>query len=232
MSIWTRSTGLTCGVALIAMTLGMGTAQAQATKATPKTQTAAPVAGKLTQAELGNKLKAMGLEVKLEETRYDFAFPAVLDEEQWELSMSAVLSQNGKSIWVMAWLDELPRSPADVPRISLLRLLSDNDRLGNGKFFAYIASNRRFVLQRVIPNDKVSSKDLRLCLQDLGSSVVQTYSHWNTAEWKKSGKSTNVAAGKGGAASKTTNNTNPAARNRKVLRNAANQTKTGGTVRQ
>jgi len=232
MSIWTRSTGLTCCVAVMALALGMETAQAQNAQENQVAAKSATAPGKLTQEDLGNKLRAMGLQPKLEETRYDFAFPAVLDEETWELSMSAVLSQNGKAIWVMAWLDELPRSPADVPRISLLRLLSDNDRLGNGKFFAYIASNRRFVLQRVIPNDNVTSKDLRLCLQDLGASVVQTYPHWNVAEWKKSSKSGKVTAGKGPAASKTANNTNPAARNRKVLRNAANQAKTSNTARQ
>ena len=38
--------------------------------------------------------------------------------------MSAVLSQNGQSIWLMAWLDELPRSSAEVPRAALLRLLA------------------------------------------------------------------------------------------------------------
>ena len=54
----------------------------------------------------------------------------------------------------MAWLDELPRSASDVPRVALLRLLADNDKMGGGKFFTYVPGIRRFVLQRVIPNPR------------------------------------------------------------------------------
>lgn len=145
---------------------------------------AAPAGGQLTEESLGRMLQAMGLEVKKEEKRYDFSFDAVHEGEEWRLTMSAVLSQNGKSIWIMAWLDELPRSAADVPRTALLRLLAENDRLGNGKFFAYIASNRRFVLQRVIPNENLTTASFRDALQDLGGSVADTYAYWSVANWK------------------------------------------------
>jgi hypothetical protein len=140
--------------------------------------------GKLTDQSLGNLLQAMGLETKLEEKRYDFHFKALFGEEEWDLTMSAVLSQNGESVWVMAWLDELPKSAADVPRTALLRLLSDNDRMGNGKFFAYIAGNRRFVLQRVVPNQNMTTAGFRAILQDLGASVAETYTHWSIENWK------------------------------------------------
>jgi hypothetical protein len=126
----------------------------------------------------------MGLNLKKEQQRYDFAFKAKHQGAEWELSMSAVLSQNGESIWLMAWLDELPRSASDVPRQNLLRLLALNDTLGQGKFFAYISSNRRFVLQRVIPNEGISSEALYNALQDLGGSVVQTYPFWSVEKWK------------------------------------------------
>jgi len=149
----------------------------------------APAGGSaLTEADLGNMLRAMGLKPKQEEKRYDFRFKALLNKEEWELSMSAVLSTNGKSIWVMAWLDELPKSAADVPRTALLRLLADNDRLGKGKFFAYIASNRRFVLQRVVPNEKMTTAAFRDVLKDLGATVVVTYPHWSVSNWKNSSR--------------------------------------------
>jgi hypothetical protein len=149
--------------------------------ATPKV---APKPGSITEEQLGNLLKAMGLETKKVESRYDFEFKAVQNKEEWNLSMTAVLSQDGSSIWLMAWLDQLPKSSADVPRTALLRLLSDNDRLGNGKFFAYVATNRRFVLQRVIPNEAVTTKAFRSWLDDLGAGVVDTYDHWSVAAWK------------------------------------------------
>jgi hypothetical protein len=150
--------------------------------------------GQLTEEQLGNLLKALGLEVKKLESRYDFQFKAVHNKEEWELSMTAVLSQDGSSIWLMAWLDQLPRSAADVPRTALLRLLSDNDRLGNGKFFAYVATNRRFVLQRVVPNENVTTKAFRAWLDDLGLSVAETYDHWSVANWTSAEGSTSTAA--------------------------------------
>jgi hypothetical protein len=140
--------------------------------------------GQLNQEQLGNLLRAMGLEPKKMESRYDFQFKAIQNTDEWDLSMTAVLSQDGSSIWIMAWLDQLPKSAADVPRTALLRLLSDNDRLGNGKFFAYVATNRRFVIQRVVANEGVTTKVFRAWLDDLGASVVETFDHWSVAAWK------------------------------------------------
>ena len=181
---------------------------------TAQTYAQAPTSrgSKLNEADLGNMLRAMGLKPKKEKKRYDFRFKALLNKEEWELSMSAVLSTNGKSIWVMAWLDELPKSAADVPRTALLRLLANNDRLGKGKFFAYIPSNRRFVLQRVVPNENVTTASFRNVLKDLGATVVVTYPHWSVANWKNSSRTT---VGKS-AAGKTTRNTtaSPAPRTR------------------
>lgn len=146
-------------------------------------KSATAVKGKLTDQSLGTLLKAMSFEVNAQEQRYDFAFKATIEDQEWELSMSCVLSQDTSSIWVMAWLDELPKSAADVPRTALLRLLSDNDKLGKGKFFTYIAANRRFVLQRVIPNENITSEKFRAVLDDLGQSVVATHPHWSVSNW-------------------------------------------------
>lgn len=166
--------------------LGAGVqAQQPASKKTAMT-TSQKNPGQISEAQLGNLLKAMGLNTTKKKKRYDFQFKANQNKEEWELSMSAVLSENGEWVWVMAWLDPLPRSAADVPRTAMLRLLSDNDRMGNGKFFAYIASNRRFVLQRVIPNQNMTTKKFHGILSDLGSSVVQYYPHWSTDNWKRS----------------------------------------------
>ncbi len=145
---------------------------------------AAPAAkGRLTDQSLGALLKAMGLEAKLAEKRYDFEFKSTVSDQDWVLSMSAVLSQDSSSVWIMAWLDELPKSAAETPRTALLRLLSENDKMGGGKFFAYIASNRRFVLQRVIPNENMTTASFRAALDDLGGTVVHTHSFWSVQNW-------------------------------------------------
>lgn len=176
-------------------------AASTATTAAPSAPTAAAstaAKGKLTDQSLGNLLKAMGLQATAAEQRYDFAFKATIEDAEWELSMSAVLSQDGSSIWIMAWLDELPKSAADVPRTALLRLLSDNDKLGKGKFFAYIAANRRFVLQRVIPNENITAATFRAALDDLGQSVVGTHADWSVANWATSTAADPATAQKSG----------------------------------
>lgn len=154
----------------------------------PLVQAAEPAAPvRLSDEQLGQMISAIGLTPDKKEQRYDFAFRAQMEDQQWELSMSAVLSHDKNSVWIMAWLDELPKASADVPRTALLRLLSQNDALGGGKFFAYIPANRRFVMQRTIPNENLTSAQLRLALQDLGSSVVETYPIWNVGNWNAGG---------------------------------------------
>ena len=158
-------------------------------------QTATPVAGRLSEASLGQTLTEMGLKPSKVDKRYDFAFKAIYKGEEWKLSMSAVLSQNEETVWVMAWLDQIPAVEADVPRMSLLRLLAANDRLGNGKFFAYIPTNKRFVLQRVVANKQLSQTALRSVLKDLGTTVIEEYPTWSVAGWKKVGTNTARATG-------------------------------------
>lgn len=84
---------------------------------------AAPVAGQLSEADLGNVLAAIGLKPTRTEQRYDFAFKTSYRGEEWKFSMSAVLSRNSESVWVMAWLDQIPAKASEVPRMALLRLL-------------------------------------------------------------------------------------------------------------
>lgn len=168
--------GAAAGVAVMLSILSSASADAQ--------QSAAETSGAVTSESLGSLIKAMGIEPRKVEKRYDFQFKAKYREDEWELSMSAVLSQDKKSVWVMAWLDELPRSAADVPRTALLRLLAQNDQMGNGKFIAYIASNRRFVLQRVVANENITTAKFRSILQDVGASVVETYPYWAVSNWK------------------------------------------------
>lgn len=139
--------------------------------------------GRLSEEQLGEMLAAVGLQPKKTEQRYDFAFKMSYRGEEWKFSMSAVLSRNGESVWVMAWLDQIPQTSAEVPRTALLRLLAANDRLGEGKFFAYIPTNKRFVMQRVIPNRDLTNKKMMEVLQDLASSVADEYPTWSVANW-------------------------------------------------
>lgn len=168
---------------------------------TPLAADDTPAPGQLTQESLGNLLKALGLKPTVLDTRYDFKFQANHDEA-WVLSMSAVLSNDGETVWIMAWLDELPGSAREVPRVALLRLLHDNDKMGGGKFFSFIPGNKRFVLQRVVANRDMSTKKFRNLLTDLGKTVAETHGHWNVASWTDAPKTAKSGA-KQAAASTT-----------------------------
>ena len=174
-----------------------------------------PNTGQLSEETLDNVLKSIGLEPTKTEKRYDFAFKTSIQGEEWKFSMSAVLSRNEESVWVMAWLDQIPRTSSNVPRTALLRMLAANDRLGNGKFFAYIPTNRRFVLQGVVPNEKMTSRKLRAVLRDLAMSVADEYPIWTTANWNsKKQPSQRVADKSSSGRSVRRNSANPKRSNR------------------
>lgn len=143
--------------------------------------------GGVDEEGLGQMINALNLKPEKQLQRFDFAFRAEMEGTEWTLSMSSVLSQDQQSLWLMAWLDELPKSQDEVPRAALLRLLAENDSLGEGKMFAYIPNNRRFVMQRAVANEQMTSAKFRSLLQDLGSSVVETHGTWSTAEWVPAG---------------------------------------------
>jgi len=150
--------------------------------AAPEVQPA-PLPGQISEPELGEMLAAIGLKPTKTEQRYDFAFKTSYRGEEWKFSMSAVLSRNGQSVWVMAWLDQIPTTASEVPRTALLRLLAANDRLGEGKFFAYIPTNKRFVMQRVVANRDMTNKKMMEMLQDLSASVADEYPTWAVTNW-------------------------------------------------
>ena len=174
---------MSCAVLLPALLLLGGmwfSASAQDEK--PEVQPA-PLPGQVSETELGEILATIGLKPTKTEQRYDFAFKTSYRGEEWKFSMSAVLSRNGQSMWVMAWLDQIPTTASEVPRTALLRLLAANDRMGEGKFFTYIPNNKRFVLQRVVANRDMNNKKIMELLQDLAGSVADEYPTWSVAHW-------------------------------------------------
>ena len=126
--------------------------------------------------------------------------------EEWNLSMSAVLSSDARTIWVMAWLDELPRSSRDVPRTALLKLLAENDLLGKGKFFSYIPSNRRFALQQVVENHSMTTRKFHGMLVELGHTVIDTYGFWSVEAWKEPAAGDSAGDPNAGQQTTSTNN--------------------------
>jgi len=179
---------LSTSLAAVGGTLAAGALAADGDKSPPRK-------GQLTLDGLGKLLAAMGLKATKEKTQYNFTFPAKLDEE-WNMTMSAVLSTDEDSIWLMAWLNELPKSSADVPRTALLRLLAENDKMGKA-FFAYMPSTRRFILERVIDNENITTESFKEDMLELARFVIDTQAVWSVAEWKSGTTGDSAKSGKG-----------------------------------
>ena len=140
-------------------------------------------AGSVDPASLGRMLGTLGLKPTAAGTRFDFEFQTREGDQEWGFAMSAVISQDSGTIWLMAWLEEMPKQASKVPAAALLRMLAENDRLGNGKFFAYDRQNRRFLMQRVIPNEGITPAVLRDVIDDMAKGVIGSHVTWSVARW-------------------------------------------------
>jgi len=184
----TRRRLISSGLAVVGGTLATGAVAAE--KQAADREKASP----LSLEELERLLKGLGLKLSKVETRFDFSFDAKRENE-WKMGMSVFLSSDGDGIWITAWLDELPKSSADVPRTALLRLLAENDKMGK-VFFAYSSGNRRFALNRFLPNENVTAASLKKDLIEVANVVADTQEFWSVAEWKQpsSGKDSEAGA--------------------------------------
>ena len=144
-----------------------------------------PKAGAVDATTLGQMLVQLGVKPRAAGTRFDFELQSRQSEKEWGFAMSAVLSQDAGTIWVMAWLEEMPKQASKVPAAALLRMLAENDRLGNGKFFAYDRRNRRFLMQRVVRNQRITPARLRGVFEDVAKGVMGSHSIWSVARWDK-----------------------------------------------
>ncbi len=144
--------------------------------------------GAIDTERLGRMLRSLGVKPRAAGTRFDFEFHSQQGGQEWDFAMSAVISQDGGTIWVMAWLEEMPTKAAKVPAAALLRMLAENDRLGNGKFFAYDRRNRRFLMQRVVQNRQVTPERLRGVFVDVAKGVMGSHSVWSVSRWDKQTK--------------------------------------------
>lgn len=150
--------------------------------------------GQLSLEALGTLMEAMGLKPTKYESSFNFTFPFKAEAE-WNMTMTATMSTDELGIWITAYLADMPQTAADVPRTALLKLLAQNDELGDGIFFAYIPKVRKIVLERMIPNEGITSASFKESIRELATRVTETQPLWTVAEWKQTPASGKDAAG-------------------------------------
>ena len=174
---------LSTGLAALGGTLASSALAADAEKSGKSSKPAAK--NPLTVEGLGTLLESMGLKATQYESSFNFTFPFKAEAE-WNMTMQATMSTDEKGVWVTAFLADLPQAAADVPRAALLKLLAQNDDLGDGIFFAYIPKVRKIVLERMIPNEGITSANFKDSISELATRVTETQPLWTVSEWKQS----------------------------------------------
>jgi len=178
---------LSTGLAALGGTLATSALAADAEKSGKSSKPAAK--NPLSVEGLGTLLEAMGLKATQYESSFSFTFPFKAEAE-WNMTMAATMSTDEKGVWITAYLADLPQAAADVPRAALLKLLAQNDELGDGLFFAYIPKVRKIVLERVIYNEGITSAAFKEAIREVATRVVETQQLWTVSEWKLSTPST------------------------------------------
>ena len=185
-SSFSRRHVLTAGLAALGGTIAASAFAADKEKSaeSPKREKSASGKSQLSLEALGAMLEAMGFKPQQYESSFNFTFPFKA-EGDWNMTMSATMSTDELGIWITAYLSDMPQTSADVPRTALLKLLAQNDELGDGIFFAYIPKVRKIVLERMIPNEAITSASFKESIRELATRVVETQPLWTVSEWKQ-----------------------------------------------
>lgn len=105
------------------------------------------------------------------------------------------LRRGGRTFQVQMWVSSDSRviasasltgelSPEQIPASIMLRLLEQNDYLGNARFF-YAPDARRLYLVTDIDNTNVTPARLRTVLESWADAAASSASVWDTSKWPK-----------------------------------------------
>jgi hypothetical protein len=145
----------------------------------PKTP---PPAGPPSAEKLAERLKKLGLDVKIITPDIGPAYCIVIfkDKDDWTYHIETKFHE--ESLWLTATLDQLPGGRV-VDTEKLMRLLEANDRMAPC-FFFFRAADRRLCMKLEVMklgNDQALAGNFNCLLRN----VRMNYDLWNTANWAK-----------------------------------------------
>lgn len=146
-----------------------------ATAAAKKPAAAAP--GSVTSANLGATLKGLGLATVSQEGYQRLR----VEEERFSYLIDLRFSDSGEWLVCMAHLSPVP-DLSKVPAAPFLALLSTNDNL-LGMSFSYNRTTAQIMLNETIPGKALTPTSLRVHLERLRATVLQTQGLWDATKW-------------------------------------------------
>jgi hypothetical protein len=168
---------------LAALTLTLGTTGLVLADPMPVKETPAPAkmtAGEpITDAQLGQMLEGLGLEVKKGTYKSGgLYFDVKVPTKDYEFEVRVALSPNKRCIWLMSYLDDMPTN-AEAARLRAL-LEAINSKTGKLQFRLV---GDQLKADQPLDNTAVTAVRLRRELDDFGASLQDTDTLWNVKKW-------------------------------------------------
>lgn len=135
----------------------------------------------LTLNDLGRLIQDLQLTPKLVGSQYDVAYQAEMDDQEIEVFFSLKLTNDQSKVRIRAWLD--PRPECEISEKHLLELLAAGSELESCFHFGYNKDVQRFLLEAILPNKDLTSKDLNTTMLQVSEEVSNTWLLWATSEW-------------------------------------------------
>ncbi|HCS50296.1 MAG TPA: hypothetical protein DIW81_01680 [Planctomycetaceae bacterium] len=135
----------------------------------------------LTMNDLGRLIQELQLTPKLVGSQYDVVYQAEMNDQEIEVFFSLKLTNDHSKVRIRAWLDPLPES--EISEKHLLELLAAGSELESCFHFGYNKDVKRFLLEAIVPNQNLTSKDLDTTMLQVSEEVSNTWLLWATSEW-------------------------------------------------
>lgn len=174
----TQFVKLAVALALIAVAGTAAVAQPPAGKTETPAAKADPN-GPITDVRLGEMLEGLGLTVKKGTYKSGAAYyDTTVTTKDYDFNVRVGLSPNGRCIWLMAYLEDLP---ANAPPARLRAILEAiNAKTGKMQFRL---SGDQLKADQPLDNFAVTAQRLRKELDDFANSLQETDGAWSTKKW-------------------------------------------------
>jgi hypothetical protein len=156
--------------------------QDSAKKDNPDKKDAAP--GALSPEGLGDLLRDLGYEPKDISEKKTGVWQITTDRNEWKLYIAISLSGNGKLLWFSVRFAALA-DPDSAPASAWLKLLELSEAY-SPTHFSYDSGTKRIEVARPVPNERITSAELRKQLDSFDSTVRKTEPFWKSANFRAS----------------------------------------------
>lgn len=167
-------------VCLLALSMAPTFLRAQDAAPAPKTASAVKT-GVLTDESLKEKLEGLGYQPEIIKSKTGGVMYRVrIDRDNYRYVFNVSLSSDKTRLWLSAALRQLPE-PKDLRSDILEKILAHNDQVGPTHFA--VRSNRYLYLELALDNHEITSRRLRMEIDQFTGDIRASEHLWNPAKY-------------------------------------------------